>query len=89
VYPPNQTAPLTVRYSSTGFAATSVKLLQINAVQPGTGNPPGATPLAADLDTAVPAAPCRDRQPAEALPRRPAAPDPIPRSRHPVTAVGE
>jgi hypothetical protein len=44
VYPPNQTAPLTVRDSLPGCAATSVKLLQINAVQPGTGNPPGATP---------------------------------------------
>ena len=44
VYPPNQTAPLTVRDSLPGCEATSVKLLQVNAVQPGTGNPPGATP---------------------------------------------
>jgi hypothetical protein len=44
VYPPNQTAPLTVRDSLPGCAATSVKLLQVSAVQPGTGSPPGATP---------------------------------------------
>jgi hypothetical protein len=44
VYPPNQTTSLTVRDSLPGCAATSVELLQINAVQPGTGNPPGATP---------------------------------------------
>lgn len=43
VYPPNQTVPQTVPYASTGCGASSVKLLQINAVQPGTGNPPGAT----------------------------------------------
>ena len=41
VYPPNQTVPRTVPYASTGCAAASVKLLQVNAVQPGTGNPPG------------------------------------------------
>ena len=42
VYPPNQTAPLTVRDSLPGCASTSVKLLQVNAVQPGTGNSAGA-----------------------------------------------
>ena len=42
VYPPNQTVPQTVPYATTGCAAASVKLLQVNAVQPGTGNPPGA-----------------------------------------------
>jgi hypothetical protein len=41
VYPPNQTVPQEVPYASTGCAA-SVQLLKINAVQPGTGNPPGA-----------------------------------------------
>jgi Domain of unknown function (DUF4232) len=44
VYPPNQTAPLTVRDPLPGCDATTVKLLQVNAVQPGTGNPPGAAP---------------------------------------------
>jgi hypothetical protein len=43
VYPPNQTVPQDVPYASTGCAASSVRLLQINAVQPGTGNPPGAS----------------------------------------------
>jgi hypothetical protein len=43
VYPPNQTVPQDVPYASTGCAASSVQLLQINAVQPGTGNPPGAS----------------------------------------------
>lgn len=39
VYPPNQTAPLTVAYHSTGCSSTSVKLIQVNAVQAGTGTP--------------------------------------------------
>lgn len=43
VYPPNQTVPQEVPYASTGCAASSVQILQINAVQPGTGNPPGAS----------------------------------------------
>jgi len=42
VYPPNQTVPQEVPYAATGCASSSVQLLQINAVQPGTGNPPGA-----------------------------------------------
>jgi hypothetical protein len=44
VYPPNQTVPETVPYDSIGCASASVKLIQVNAVQPGTGNPPGAAP---------------------------------------------
>jgi hypothetical protein len=44
VYPPNQTAPLTVHDSLPGCEATSVRLLQVSAIQPGTGKPPGATP---------------------------------------------
>ncbi len=44
VYPPNQAVPLTVRDSLPGCEATTVKLLQVNAVQPGTGKPPGAAP---------------------------------------------
>lgn len=43
VYPPNQTVPQMVPYAATGCASSSVQLLQINAVQPGTGNPPGAS----------------------------------------------
>jgi hypothetical protein len=43
VYPPNQTVPQEVPYAATGCASSSVQLLQINAVQPGTGNPPGAS----------------------------------------------
>jgi len=43
VYPPNETVPQDVPYASTGCASSSVRLLQINAVQPGTGNPPGAS----------------------------------------------
>lgn len=42
VYPPNGTVAQQVPFASTGCGAAAVKLLQINAVQPGTGNPPGA-----------------------------------------------
>ena len=42
VYPPNQTVAQSVPFASTGCGSAAVKLLQINAVQPGTGNPPGA-----------------------------------------------
>jgi hypothetical protein len=42
VYPPNQTVPQEVPYASTGCGAASVKLLQVSAVQPGPGIPPGA-----------------------------------------------
>lgn len=38
VYPPNQTTPLTVAYSGTGCTATSVKLIQVSAVQAGTAS---------------------------------------------------
>jgi hypothetical protein len=43
VYPPDQTAAQEVPYASTGCRAASVRLLEINAIQPGTGNPPGAS----------------------------------------------
>jgi hypothetical protein len=36
IYPPNQTTPAYVAYSSTGCAATSVNLLTIGVMQPGT-----------------------------------------------------
>ena len=42
VYPPNQTVPQEVPYAAMGCASSSVQLLQISVVQPGTGNPPGA-----------------------------------------------
>ena len=38
IYPPNQTTPIYLPYSSTGCSATSVQLLTIGVVQPGTGS---------------------------------------------------
>ena len=36
IYPPNQTTPVYVAYSSTGCASTSVNLLSIGVMKPGT-----------------------------------------------------
>jgi hypothetical protein len=36
IYPPNQTTPVYVAYSSTGCASTSVNLLSIGVMVPGT-----------------------------------------------------
>jgi hypothetical protein len=37
VYPPNQTAPISLPYSTTGCAATGVTILHVQAVQAGSG----------------------------------------------------
>jgi hypothetical protein len=38
IYPPNQTTPVYLSYKGTGCSKSSVKLLTIGAVQPGTGS---------------------------------------------------
>jgi hypothetical protein len=38
IYPPNQTTPIFLAYSSTGCASSAVKLLTIGVVQPGAGS---------------------------------------------------
>ena len=38
IYPPNQTTPIYLAYTSTGCASTSVNLLTIGVVQPGAGS---------------------------------------------------
>jgi hypothetical protein len=38
IYPPNQTTPIYLAYSSTGCSSTSVKLLTIGVVQAGAGS---------------------------------------------------
>ena len=38
IYPPNQTTPIYLAYSSTGCASTSVNLLTIGVVQAGAGS---------------------------------------------------
>jgi hypothetical protein len=37
IYPPNETTPIYLSYSSTGCASASVNLLTVGAVQPGAG----------------------------------------------------
>ena len=37
IYPPNQTTPIYLAYKSTGCSSTTVNLLTIGVVQPGTG----------------------------------------------------
>jgi hypothetical protein len=39
VYPPGQTAPLYVKYSSDTCASTKISILQVQAVRAGSGNP--------------------------------------------------
>ena len=41
IYPPNQTTPIYLAYTATGCASTSVKLLTIGVVQPGSGSSNG------------------------------------------------
>ncbi len=38
IYPPNQTTPIYLPYSSTGCSVTAVQLLSVGVVQPGTGS---------------------------------------------------
>jgi hypothetical protein len=38
IYPPNQTVPIYLPYTSTGCASTAVNLLSVGVVQPGTGS---------------------------------------------------
>ena len=37
IYPPNQTTPIYLGYKSTGCASSSVNLLSVSVVTPGTG----------------------------------------------------
>jgi hypothetical protein len=41
IYPPNQTTPIYLAYTSTGCASSAVKLLTIGVVQPGAGSANG------------------------------------------------
>jgi hypothetical protein len=41
IYPPNQTTPIYLAYTSTGCASTTVKLLTIGVVQAGAGSANG------------------------------------------------
>jgi len=41
IYPPNQTVPVLLPYSSTGCASTTVNLLSVGVVQPGSGSGSG------------------------------------------------
>jgi hypothetical protein len=43
IYPPNQTVPIYLAYSSTGCASTAVNLLTIGVMQPGSGSGQGTT----------------------------------------------
>ena len=43
IYPPNQTVPIYLPYTATGCAKTTVNLLSIGVVQPGSGSGSGAT----------------------------------------------